>query len=115
MIGTHKDCLPLSLDSDELKHCLEPIEEKVLFFGSGNPIAFISCLSQTSEEKRVLQDIRTLIESTPGIEKKKDSTCLVWFGTSTQGSQPESKTQRCSQYTGLQRRGHEFCIIQKQK
>ena len=66
------------MDSDELKHCLEPIEEKVLFGGSGNPIAFISCLSQTSEEKKVLEDIRTLIESTPGIEEKK--TPLAWFG-----------------------------------
>ena len=78
MIGTHKDCSPLCLDSDELKHCLEPVVEKVLHFGSDNPIAFISCLSQTEENKIVLEEIRTLIESTPGIEEK--NTPLAWFG-----------------------------------
>ena len=79
MIGTHKDCSPLPLDTDELNHCLEPIKEKVLCFGAcKQPIAFINCLSQAREEKIVLQDIRDQIESTPGIEEKK--TPLAWFG-----------------------------------
>ena len=80
IIGTHKDCSPQSLDSKELQRILKPFEKKVFHFGhSRQPIAFINCLSLTSEDKEMLQDIQKSIEElTPNIEKKKIP--LAWFG-----------------------------------
>lgn len=108
MIGTHKDCSPQLLNTDELKQILKPFENNVFYFGhSHQPIAFINCLSLSIEDKEVLQYIQKTIELTPNIEKKKIP--LAWYGLELALKEASRKTK----YKGVLRL-HD-CIMESNK
>ena len=79
LVGTHKDCPEQKLKINELQECLKPFQKNIVYFGYDNPIALLNCLSNGTEEKEIVEDIRSqILEVVKDI--KKEQTPMAWFG-----------------------------------